>query len=195
MSVTPSTPGSCCRCCSAQTEITRRSSCRWLWQCLFQRCTLPCLTGAGTHTEYQCVSGYGADLDPVDLPDPAEPIEMRSFAIGSMPGTAAEVAENSSSFSDEDRPTTNLEVSVQNEPTLLLQEMDSKKASEDSCTSEELECLVCMEEFCKDNPEILTLCKCGINRGHWHLMCLMQWLEKEPHCPVCREAIYFEEMM
>lgn len=174
MSVTPSTPGSCCRCCSAQTEITRRSSCRWLWQCLFQRCTLPCLTGAGTHTEYQCVSGYGADLDPVDLPDPAEPIEMRSFAIGavtilqkatnaeflftgSMPGTAAEVAENSSSFSDEDRPTTNLEVSVQNEPTLLLQEMDSKKASEDSCTSEELECLVCMEEFCKVSNKVVEI--------------------------------------
>ena len=55
------------------------------------------------------------------------------------------------------------------------------------------ECIICMEEFDSNNPEINTLCKCGINRAHWHLMCLMQWLEKDSTCPVCREPIFYEE--
>ena len=55
------------------------------------------------------------------------------------------------------------------------------------------ECVICMEEFDEANPEIRTLCKCGVNRAHWHLMCLMQWLEKENNCPICREPIYYEE--
>ena len=55
------------------------------------------------------------------------------------------------------------------------------------------ECIICMEEFDSNNPEINTLCKCGINRAHWHLMCLMQWLEKDSNCPVCREPIFYEE--
>ena len=55
------------------------------------------------------------------------------------------------------------------------------------------ECIICMEEFDSNNPEINTLCKCGVNRAHWHLMCLMQWLEKDNNCPVCREPIFYEE--
>ena len=55
------------------------------------------------------------------------------------------------------------------------------------------ECVICMEEFDSSNPEINTLCKCGVNRAHWHLMCLMQWLEKDTNCPICREPIFYEE--
>ncbi|CAM9271394.1 unnamed protein product [Ectocarpus sp. 4 AP-2014] len=58
---------------------------------------------------------------------------------------------------------------------------------------EERECVICMEEFSKENPEMLTLCSCGVNKTFFHYTCLLQWLSKHSYCPACRGYLFFEE--
>jgi hypothetical protein len=57
----------------------------------------------------------------------------------------------------------------------------------------DLECVMCLDTFCDDNPKVRTLCNCGMNRTNFHLACLYQWLDRNNNCPVCREFLYFEE--
>lgn len=61
------------------------------------------------------------------------------------------------------------------------------------CAEDELECVVCMEEFRRENPMIRTLCECGVSKVSWHMMCLLEWLQREPTCPQCRGDVFFEE--
>eukprot|EP00903_Cladosiphon_okamuranus_P021249 g19520.t2 len=58
---------------------------------------------------------------------------------------------------------------------------------------DERECVICMEEFSKEDPEMLTLCSCGVNKTFFHYSCLLQWLSKHSYCPACRGYLFFEE--
>lgn len=74
--------------------------------------------------------------------------------------------------------------------------MESGATLEDvtvSLCDDEEECVFCMESFSKDNPQIRTLCECGVSRRPWHMMCLLEWLKNSPNCPVCRQSLFFEE--
>lgn len=59
--------------------------------------------------------------------------------------------------------------------------------------SEEWECVICLGSFSWEDPAVLTLCSCGINRTAFHYACLLQWLELHSYCPACRGELYFEE--
>ncbi|GAB5034036.1 Hypothetical protein NocV09_01601470 [Nannochloropsis oceanica] len=79
------------------------------------------------------------------------------------------------------------------------------------------ECVICLEEFTRENPEMHTLCSCGENRARFHYPCLLIYLERGPRgrreeqrrrrgeeegeggneqylCPTCRGPLYWEEM-
>lgn len=57
----------------------------------------------------------------------------------------------------------------------------------------DLECIMCLETFSKDNPRVRTLCNCGINRSNFHTSCLLEWLNRDVNCPVCRDYLFFED--
>lgn len=38
----------------------------------------------------------------------------------------------------------------------------------------------------QEDPEMLTLCSCGVNKTFFHYSCLLQWLSKHSYCPACR---------
>uniref|UniRef100_M4B6Y8 RING-type domain-containing protein n=1 Tax=Hyaloperonospora arabidopsidis (strain Emoy2) TaxID=559515 RepID=M4B6Y8_HYAAE len=44
-----------------------------------------------------------------------------------------------------------------------------------------------------DDPKVRTLCMCGINRTNFHMSCLLEWLNRDANCPVCRKYLYFED--
>ena len=72
---------------------------------------------------------------------------------------------------------------------------NSEQATENRRAWENLrECVICMEEFDENNPEMPVLCECGINKTFFHYACLLEWLAKEDNCPVCRKTLFFEEI-
>jgi len=58
------------------------------------------------------------------------------------------------------------------------------------------ECVICLQEFDKENPLIPTLCNCGIGKTRFHLPCLLVWIDKNKNiasCPSCGDALFYEE--
>lgn len=51
-------------------------------------------------------------------------------------------------------------------------------------------CPTCLDPYTEDNPKVLTRCN-----HHFHLPCLYEWLERSSTCPVCGEAMHFEELL
>mmetsp|Transcript_8376 Transcript_8376/g.17057 ORF Transcript_8376/g.17057 Transcript_8376/m.17057 type:complete len:145 (-) Transcript_8376:2246-2680(-) len=50
-------------------------------------------------------------------------------------------------------------------------------------------CPTCLEDYTLDNPEITSAC------GHtFHLACIYEWLERNPHCPMCGKRMIFDGM-
>lgn len=86
-----------------------------------------------------------------------------------------------------------LPASVEDERRYMRNSFDSGAFKDDS--QEPRECVVCYETFTLENPQVRTLCGCGVNKRAFHLSCLMQWREhsKETACPVCREELYYDD--
>lgn len=49
-------------------------------------------------------------------------------------------------------------------------------------------CPTCLEGYDHENPKINT--KCG---HHFHLACILEWMERSNHCPVCDREMAFNE--
>ncbi|KAK4744931.1 hypothetical protein SAY87_011243 [Trapa incisa] len=64
-------------------------------------------------------------------------------------------------------------------------ETDPLKSVEPVISSEE--CPTCLEEYDADNPKIITKCD-----HHFHLACLLEWLERSDICPVCGEEMAYD---
>lgn len=74
----------------------------------------------------------------------------------------------------------------------LQQEMAAKMEAA-KLTDDDVECVICMEQFDASNPRMPTLCGCGENKTFFHLPCLYQWLDQSTECPSCREKLTWEE--
>jgi len=55
------------------------------------------------------------------------------------------------------------------------------------------ECVICMGEFDHQNPQMLSLCDCGMNKTLFHYQCLLEWMSKDRNCPSCRSELLWEE--
>ncbi|XVE57919.1 hypothetical protein DITRI_Ditri04bG0128300 [Diplodiscus trichospermus] len=56
-------------------------------------------------------------------------------------------------------------------------------------TKEEEEdvCPTCLEEYDAENPKIITKCE-----HHFHLACILEWMERSDTCPVCDKEMIFD---
>lgn len=59
------------------------------------------------------------------------------------------------------------------------------------------ECMLCMELFTPERPEVRTLCACGVNKNAYHLECLLAWRSRSGNtmCPVCNKELFYEESL
>ncbi|KAL6501708.1 hypothetical protein OROGR_026841 [Orobanche gracilis] len=51
---------------------------------------------------------------------------------------------------------------------------------------EEEACPTCLEEYDAENPKIMTKCE-----HHFHLACILEWMERSDTCPVCDQEMIF----
>ncbi|KAK8476455.1 hypothetical protein V6N11_001687, partial [Hibiscus sabdariffa] len=52
---------------------------------------------------------------------------------------------------------------------------------------EEDVCPTCLEEYDAENPKIITKCE-----HHFHLACILEWMERSDTCPVCDKEMMFD---
>ncbi|KAK4422586.1 putative E3 ubiquitin-protein ligase RHB1A [Sesamum alatum] len=45
-------------------------------------------------------------------------------------------------------------------------------------------CPICLEEYDEENPKLLTKCD-----HHFHLACILEWMERSDTCPVCDQEM------
>uniref|UniRef100_A0A2P2K8D9 RING-type E3 ubiquitin transferase n=2 Tax=Rhizophora mucronata TaxID=61149 RepID=A0A2P2K8D9_RHIMU len=57
-----------------------------------------------------------------------------------------------------------------------------------SSSEDEDVCPTCLEEYTSENPKIMTKCS-----HHFHLGCIYEWMERSDSCPVCGQAMEFDE--
>ncbi|XP_022738132.1 probable E3 ubiquitin-protein ligase RHB1A [Durio zibethinus] len=48
-------------------------------------------------------------------------------------------------------------------------------------------CPTCLEEYDAENPKIITKCE-----HHFHLACILEWMERSDTCPVCDKEMIFD---
>ncbi|XP_031132392.1 probable E3 ubiquitin-protein ligase RHB1A [Ipomoea triloba] len=58
-----------------------------------------------------------------------------------------------------------------------------------SFVEEEDVCPTCLEEYNADNPRINTKCN-----HHFHLSCILEWMERSDTCPVCDQEMIYEPL-
>ncbi|KAL0309255.1 UNVERIFIED_CONTAM: putative E3 ubiquitin-protein ligase RHB1A [Sesamum radiatum] len=56
-----------------------------------------------------------------------------------------------------------------------------------SAADEEDACPTCLEEYDSENPKIMTKCN-----HHFHLSCILEWMERSDTCPVCNQEMRYE---
>eukprot|EP00252_Welwitschia_mirabilis_P003016 TRINITY_DN1305_c0_g1_i1.p1 TRINITY_DN1305_c0_g1~~TRINITY_DN1305_c0_g1_i1.p1 ORF type:complete len:204 (+),score=25.77 TRINITY_DN1305_c0_g1_i1:526-1137(+) len=72
---------------------------------------------------------------------------------------------------------------------LSLQMIDKKLESPEIVIKEEEDvCPICLEGYNKENPRIITNCE-----HHFHLACVMEWMERSDNCPMCYQESFMDE--
>jgi hypothetical protein len=52
---------------------------------------------------------------------------------------------------------------------------------------EEEDCPICLEEYDTENPKLVAKCD-----HHFHLACILEWMERSETCPVCNKEMVFD---
>ncbi|KAL5231291.1 hypothetical protein ABZP36_030067 [Zizania latifolia] len=74
--------------------------------------------------------------------------------------------------------------------TLMMDENESlKKGVPKDKPNEEDVCPICLEEYDEENPRSTTKCK-----HHFHLCCILEWMERSGTCPICDQITLIDEM-
>ncbi|VFR03682.1 unnamed protein product [Cuscuta campestris] len=58
-----------------------------------------------------------------------------------------------------------------------------------SLAEEEDVCPTCLDEYNADHPRIKTKCN-----HHFHLSCILEWMERRDTCPICNQEMIYEPL-
>ncbi|KAJ8432446.1 hypothetical protein Cgig2_027743 [Carnegiea gigantea] len=97
----------------------------------------------------------------------------------------------------------NLDKEIDGKEQSILELTPSKDSEDDLkrtvdpivMTIEEEDCPICLEavsgvdpEYAEENPKMVTKCE-----HHFHLCCILEWLERSDSCPVCGQELVIDE--
>ncbi|KAL2330266.1 hypothetical protein Fmac_017847 [Flemingia macrophylla] len=70
------------------------------------------------------------------------------------------------------------------------EELSKSNVTQLLVTEEEDVCPICLEEYDVENPRNLTKCE-----HHFHLSCILEWMERSDSCPICDQEMIFDQAM
>ncbi|PAN47848.1 hypothetical protein PAHAL_9G340400 [Panicum hallii] len=77
---------------------------------------------------------------------------------------------------------------INDQESLKVDESCKKGVPEDKPDEEDV-CPICLEEYDEENPCSVTKCE-----HHFHLCCILEWMERSDTCPVCDQITLVDEM-
>ncbi|KAF8691775.1 hypothetical protein HU200_040171 [Digitaria exilis] len=98
------------------------------------------------------------------------------------------VGENPDLFADLDKSDIKIKPEGQQSPKVDEFESCEKGTPEDNADEEDV-CPICLEEYDEENPRSMTKCE-----HHFHLCCILEWMERSDTCPVCDQITLIDEM-
>ncbi|GLT90868.1 hypothetical protein SLE2022_087840 [Rubroshorea leprosula] len=206
--------GGCCCCASRGVELNNTPAYYYCPTPSEEHVPLSSQHGAGSGLSTGLLVDTNLDTSIPDAYRP--PPAPLPFDVGLVPSQTVSVAQEiHNSKSNELVQTTNsdsgqdaIDVNAQNMSTESegLNELDCKaqsnvesellkklevelsKSAESivSATEEEDVCPICLEEYDAENPKITTKCE-----HHFHLACILEWMERSDTCPVCDQEVIF----
>ncbi|KAG2549865.1 probable E3 ubiquitin-protein ligase RHB1A [Panicum virgatum] len=90
--------------------------------------------------------------------------------------------------SDIKNKTDDQQESINDQESLKVDESCKKGVPEDKPDEEDV-CPICLEEYDEENPRSVTKCE-----HHFHLCCILEWMERSDTCPVCDQITLVDEM-
>lgn len=78
--------------------------------------------------------------------------------------------------------------SINDQESLKVDESCKKGVTEGQADEEDV-CPICLEEYDEENPRSVTKCE-----HHFHLCCILEWMERKDTCPVCDQITLVDEM-
>lgn len=190
--------GGCCCCCSRERELN--SSPPFYHYPRVSEEHQPLSSHTGTTT----VISTGFLVDPnleTSIPDtyrpPPAPIPYDANRTASA-NQSVEESNTGVSYESTRNISNKSDVKVQSDTVLdsskevedeLEKSGELKKSNEPmvSVLEEEECCPTCLEEYDAENPKIITKCE-----HHFHLACILEWLERSDTCPVCDQEMIFD---
>ncbi|KAL4347485.1 hypothetical protein GQ457_17G022300 [Hibiscus cannabinus] len=101
---------------------------------------------------------------------------------------AASTRKTSIKFDDAKELNCKAQATTENESSKGLEVELSKPVEPIVSTKEEEDCCpTCLEEYDAENPKIITKCE-----HHFHLACILEWMERSETCPVCDKEMIFD---
>ncbi|XVF13094.1 hypothetical protein REPUB_Repub08aG0178300 [Reevesia pubescens] len=208
--------GGCCCCSSRGVEISSAPAYYYYPRASDERVPLSPNSGAASALSTGLLVDTNLEVSVPDAYQPP-PAPIPFDAVLARPQTPPVAQGIHNSKSDEAVQTTNVdssqetvsvnsrETSIKSEDTKELDckaqsvtEIESPKEIEVELskpvetivsTKEEEEdvCPTCLEEYDAENPKIITKCE-----HHFHLACILEWMERSDTCPVCEKEMIFD---
>ncbi|XVF52929.1 hypothetical protein PTKIN_Ptkin05aG0057600 [Pterospermum kingtungense] len=109
-------------------------------------------------------------------------VDSSQQTAGANPQETSIKSEDTKESDREAQPDTEIE-----SPKELEVELSKSVESIMSIKEEEDVCPTCLEEYDTENPKIITKCE-----HHFHLACILEWMERSDTCPVCDKEMVFD---
>ncbi|XP_022720532.1 probable E3 ubiquitin-protein ligase RHB1A [Durio zibethinus] len=207
--------GGCCCCSSRGVEINSAPAYYYYPRALEEHVPLSSHNGAtsalstgllvDTNLDVSVPDAYRPPPAPMPFDAVLRPSQTPSVAQGIHNGKSDEVVQMTNVDSSQETVVVNTqETYIKSENTKKLDckaqsntEIESPKGIEIelskpvepivSTNEEEDVCPTCLEEYDAENPKIITKCE-----HHFHLACILEWMERSDTCPVCDKEMIFD---
>ncbi|XP_028767440.1 probable E3 ubiquitin-protein ligase RHB1A isoform X2 [Neltuma alba] len=207
--------GGCCCCCSRETELSDPPAYFYQPRASEERVPLSSNHGSASAFSRGLLVDTNLETSSPDTyrPPPAPaPYSNVTLVVTQTPPGVHEISDNKTNTSIQSTDSNSAEEIVTSDGHGNMTKLEEQKELEgkvqsdlelDPAKDSEIElqkldepvilaeeedvCPICLEEYDDENPKLNTKCD-----HHFHLACILEWMERSENCPVCDKDMVFE---